>query len=138
MFSKLINFVPAKYLIVGLIILALSAISYHYYTIHSLNSTISDQKTQIEKLEKETSRLENNIEKLENSVKQFEQVDEIKTTSYNDEIEKLKDLLKNCSKTKVITKRIELPCKENKIEINWQELDNNSTDSLKIINTIGL
>ena len=138
MFSKLINFIPTKYIIIGLIVLALSAVSYHYYTVFSLNSTISDQKTQIEKLEKETSRLENNIEKLENSVKQFEQVDEIKTTSYNDEIEKLKDLLKNCSKTKVITKRIELPCKKNKIEINWQELDNNSTDSLKIINTIGL
>ena len=138
MFSKLINFIPTKYIIIGLIVLALSAVSYHYYTVFSLNSTISDQKTKIEKLEKETSRLENNIEKLENSVKQFEQVDEIKTTSYNDEIEKLKDLLKNCSITKVITKRIELPCKENKIEINWQELDNNSTDSLKIINTIGL
>ena len=138
MFSKLINFIPTKYIIIGLIVLALSAVSYHYYTVFSLNSTISDQKTKIEKLEKETSRLENNIEKLESSVKQFEQVDEIKTTSYNDEIEKLKDLLKNCCKTKVITKRIELPCKENKIEINWQELDNNSTDSLKIINTIGL
>ena len=131
---NLLSLLPTKYLIIIVILLATSAVGYHYYTIHSLNSTISDQKIQIEKLEKETSRLENNIE---NSVKQFEQVDEIKTTSYNDEIEKLKDLLKNCSKPKVITKKIEVPCEENKLDINIEKLDDNSSDSLKILNKIG-
>ena len=134
---NLLSLLPTKYLIIIVILLATSAIGYHYYTIHSLNSTISDQKTQIEKLEKETSRLENNIEKLKDSVKQFEQVDEIKTTSYNDEIEKLKDLLKNCSKPKVITKKIEVPCEKNKLDINIEKLDDNSSDSLKILNKIG-
>ena len=134
---NLLSLLPTKYLIIIAILLAASAIGYHYYTIHSLNSTISDQKTQIEKLEKEASRLENKIEKLENSVKQFELVDEIKTTSYNDEIEKLKNLLKNCSKPKVITKKIEVPCEENKLYINIEKLDDNSSDSLKILNKIG-
>ena len=63
---NLLSLLPTKYLIIIVILLATSAIGYHYYTIHSLNSTISDQKTQIEKLEKDIEKMEGKIEVLLN------------------------------------------------------------------------